>query len=415
MVNSLNVAAARTLLEHVGFDNSANYLELLGVDPSRISKTGSAMALGTTNITPIEMAAAYGAIANGGEYQEPLSFTRIVDESGKVILDADEIREKHTVFKKSTAYMLVDILTEAVNSGTGTNAKISGMTVAGKTGTNSDYGSVYFAGMTPYYTATVWIGHDDFTPKLKSKSTGGKYAAPLWKAFMSKIHEELQNKPIIDESPNEIGLEKCTVCSISGKLATDACYADSAGHLPVTDWFAKDAAPAEVCDMHVQTSICQDSGQLASPYCYNVISGSVVLIHNDSMYADIDPILVKQYIPNAVYTGVTSEEYAMTMEGGSMGATCSLHTPSWYNYGGGNEDLQNAKQEAQRLIREIGNYLNNVQNISDTDRNTLIQGMQDLEDYVNASLTEYIKRATEQLRLNFNAIYEESPPVGAGW
>lgn len=73
--------------------------------------------------------------------------------------------------------------------------------------------------MTPYYTATVWIGHDDFTPKLKSKSTGGKYAAPLWKAFMSKIHEELQNKPIIDESPNEIGLEKCTVCSISGKLA----------------------------------------------------------------------------------------------------------------------------------------------------------------------------------------------------
>ena len=289
------------------------------------------------------------------------------------------------------------------------------MTVAGKTGTNSDYGSVYFAGMTPYYTATVWIGHDDFTPKLKSKSTGGKYAAPLWKTFMSKIHEGLQNKPIIDESPNEIGLEKCTVCSISGKLATDACYADSAGHLPVTDWFAKDAAPAEVCDMHVQTSICQDSGQLASPYCYNVISGSVVLIHNDSMYADIDPILVKQYIPNAVYTGVTSEEYAMTMEGGSMGATCSLHTPSWYNYGGGNEDLQNAKNEAQRLIREIGNYLNNVQNISDTDRNTLIQGMQDLEDYVNASLTEYIKRATEQLRLNFDAIYEENPPVGAGW
>lgn len=141
----------------------------------------------------------------------------------------------------------------------------------------------------------------------------------------------------------------------------------------------------------------------------------MVLIHNDSMYADIDPILVKQYIPNAVYTGVTSEEYAMTMEGGSMGTTCSLHTPSWYNYGGGNENLQNAKQEAQRLIREIGNYLNNVQNISDTDRNTLIQGMQDLEDYVNASLTEYIKRATEQLRLNFNAIYEENPPVGAGW
>lgn len=86
VVNSLNVAAARTLLEHVGFDNSANYLELLGVDPSRISKTGSAMALGTTNITPIEMAAAYGAIANGGRV------------SGTVVLyeDSGRKRQGHT-------------------------------------------------------------------------------------------------------------------------------------------------------------------------------------------------------------------------------------------------------------------------------------------------------------------------------
>ena len=414
VVNSLNVAAARTLLEHVGFDESAKYLELLGIEPSRISKTGSAMALGTMNITAIEMAAAYGAIANGGEYQEPLSFTRVMDDSGKVILDADEIREKHTVFKKSTAYMLVDILTEAVNSGTGTRAKISGMTVAGKTGTNSDYGSVYFAGMTPYYTATVWIGHDDFTPKLKNKSTGGKYAAPLWQAFMSKIHEGLQDKPIIDESPNEIGLTKCTVCSISGKLATEACYGDLSGHLPVTDWFAQDSAPSEVCDMHVQASICQDSGQLASPYCYNVSAGSVVLIHNDSMYADVDPILVKQYIPNAVYSGVTSEEYAMSMQSGGTGASCSLHTPSWYNYGG-NTELQSAKSSAESLISEIRSYLNNVQNISDTDRNTLTEGVSSLQNYINAGFAEYIKRATEQLKLNYMAIYEANPPVGAGW
>ena len=62
-------------------------------------------------------------------------------------------------------------MTNAVQSGTGTRAQIDGMTVAGKTGTNANYGSVYFAGITPYYTASVWIGHDTYSQKLKSKST----------------------------------------------------------------------------------------------------------------------------------------------------------------------------------------------------------------------------------------------------
>ena len=414
VINSLNVAAARTLLEHVGIDNSAAYLEALGVDPSRISKTGSGLALGAMGITPIEMAAAYGAVASGGEYREPLSFSRVVDGDGKVILDAEEVRDTHRVFKKSTAYMLVDILTDAVNSGTGTRAKISGMTVAGKTGTNGDYGSVFFAGMTPYYTGTVWIGHDNYNKKLKSKSTGGKYAAPLWQAFMEEIHEGLLDKPIIDESPNEIGLTKATVCSVSGKLATDACYLDSSGHTPVTDWFAEGTVPSEVCDMHVVSNVCMDSGALASPYCSNVASGSIVLIHSDSMYADIDPTLVLASVPNAVYTGMTSAEYAMS-GGAASGTMCSLHTPSWYNSFGGNGELQSAVNAANNLINKINSYLNSVQNLSDTYRDTLVQGIEDLKAYIGTSLSEYILRATSQLQYTFDAVYEEYPPVGAGW
>ena len=414
VINSLNVAAARTLLEHVGFDNSAAYLEALGVDPSRINKTGSGLALGATGITPIEMAAAYGAVAGGGEYKEPLSFTRVVDASGKVILDAEEVRDVHRVFKKSTAYMLVDVLTDAVNSGTGTKARISGMTVAGKTGTNGDYGSVYFAGMTPYYTGTVWIGHDNYNQKLKSKSTGGKYAAPLWQSFMEEIHEGLLDKPIIDESPNEIGLVKGTVCSVSGKLATDACYMDAAGHTPVTDWFAEGTVPTEVCDMHVVSNVCVDSGALASPYCSNVTQGSVVLMHTDSMYADIDPTLVLASVPNAVYTGMTSADYAMS-GGAASGSMCSLHTPSWYNSYGMGSELQTAINGANNLINKINSYLNSVQNLTDTYRDTLIQGIEDLEAYMATSLSEYILRATNQLQYTFDAIYEEYPPVGAGW
>ena len=166
VVSSLNVAAARTLMEDVTMPVAAKYLAELGVDPSRVKTTGSGLALGAMGITPIEMAGAYAAIANSGTYIKPISFTRVVDKDGKVILDADKVRTKRQVFKPTTAYMLVDILHDAVQSGTGTAAKISGMTVAGKTGTNSDYGSAYFAGMTGYYTAVVWVGPDNYNQKL---------------------------------------------------------------------------------------------------------------------------------------------------------------------------------------------------------------------------------------------------------
>jgi len=415
VINSLNVAAARTLLEHVTIPTSVQYLEALGVDSSRINATGSGLALGAMGITPIEMAAAYGTIANGGEYKEPLSFTRVVDSNGQVILDAAEIRDTHQVFKKSTAYMLVDVLTEAVNRGTGTRARIDDMTVAGKTGTNANYGSVFFAGMTPYYTSTVWVGHDTYSEKLKSGTTGGKYAAPIWQEYMEEIHEGLLDKPIIDESPNEIGLTKCTVCSVSGKLATEACYLDATGHTPVTDWFTKETVPEDLCDMHAVANVCAESGELASPYCSEKVSGAVVLIHSDSMYSDIDPVLIMEAIPNAMFTGVPSAEYALG-GGSATGSSCSLHSPWWYGGGMNNSvELQNAKKAAQTLINNIRNYLNSVQDISDVDRDTLVQGIKDLEQYVSASLTEYINRAVEQLKYSFSVIYEENPPVGAGW
>jgi len=260
----------------------------------------------------------------------------------------------------------------------------------------------------------VWIGHDNYSQKLKNKSTGGKYAAPLWQSFMEEIHEGLLDRPIINESPNEIGLVKGTVCSVSGKLATDACYMDSAGHTPVTDWFAEGTVPTEVCDMHVVSNVCVDSGALASSYCSNVATGSIVLIHSDSMYADIEPPLVLASVPNAVYTSMTSADFAAA-GGVTSGTRCTLHTPSWYNSYGVGGELQAAINGANTLINKINSYLNSVQNLTDAYRDTLIQGVEDLKAYIGTSLSEYILRATSQLQYTFDAIYEEYPPVGAGW
>ncbi|MEL7601944.1 MAG: PBP1A family penicillin-binding protein [Bacillota bacterium] len=325
IVNSLNVVAGRVLYDLVWPEVSAEYLSRLGANMSKINVDGPGLALGTSGFTTIQMAAAYGAIADGGEYKEPLSFTRVVDSNGNVILDANQIRDTHRVFKPSTAYLLVDMMTDAVQHGTGTKAKISGMTVAGKTGTNSDYASVYFAGMTPYYTAAVWVGHDNPVNVLKGKASGGDYAAPLWQSFMAKIHEGLPNKSIMDVSPNELGLVKKTVCSVSGKLATDACRQDT-DNPPVTDWFLEEDVPTEFCDMHAAVSICTESGQIATSNCpeTTVVSGSKVLIRPGTYYDLLSDEELKAAIPNAVRTSLSVEEYQENLY--SSRDLCTLHS-----------------------------------------------------------------------------------------
>lgn len=393
VVESLNIVAARTLFEKVTLQTSFDYLVNLGIDSSRINMDGPGLALGTSGITPIEMAGAYGTIATGGTYYEPLSFTKVVDARGNVVLDANEIRDTHQVFKTSTAYMLVDMLTNAVKSGTGIRAKIDGVTVAGKTGTNADYGSVYFAGMTPYYVATVWIGHDDYAQKLKSGSTGGRYAAPLWQAFMSKIHEGLSDKPIIDASPEELGLIKVKVCTVSGLLATEACEHDNSGHLPVSEYYLTGTEPAEQCNMHVLTNVCNQSNQQASEYCPSASTAGVVLINSESPYRQFETETLLKAIPNAVLTDIDISLYGKFAYEPSQ--LCKLHTPGWV-LSQQSDVHQTVTAPANALLAEVNSFLNmNYWSLSADQRSLLAQGITLLN---NALATGDTVQAAEQMQ-----------------
>jgi penicillin-binding protein 1A len=249
LVHSYNIVAARLLMENVGLNDAYNYLISLGVDPDHINKTGAGLALGTSGITPLEMAGGFSAIANAGEYNEPISFTQVVDEKGNVILDATRTQEHRQVYKRSTSYQLISMMKEAVSSGTGTRAKISGQEVAGKTGTNDAFRGVFFAGITGYYTATVWIGHANYYPSFVYGTTGGSYygAAPLWQDFMSKILKGRPNKAILDGKPEDYGLVKCTVCKTSGLLAGKYCTET------YTEYFSEDTKPTQTCTQHTAT------------------------------------------------------------------------------------------------------------------------------------------------------------------
>ena len=359
LMQSLNVVAARVLMEHVGVAAAAEYLERLGIPASQVNLDGPGLALGTSGITPIQMCAAYAAIANNGYYWQPISFTRMEDENGEVILDADLIRSGATkVFEQtSTAYQLVDILTDAVNSGTGKLAKIDGFTVAGKTGTNSQYSSVYFAGMTCDYTAVVWIGHDLPSNKLKTGSTGGDYAAALWKAFMEKLMSGKTDRPIINENTTMLGMVQRTVCPVSGMLATSGCiqYQGNGKKFNlVTDWFDYDSVPTEYCDMHVTVSICRDSNCRAGAYCdaKSVEDVTYVLIRPDSMFFDLsDEVLQKIFGDTYVRTDKTPEAFINSLP------VCNLA-----------ESLSAAKNSRDALISEVSIYLSNAAELTDEDR-----------------------------------------------
>ena len=336
LVQSLNSATAYTLLNLVGLDNSYNYLISMGIDPVHISKTASGLALGDSGITPIELAGAYATIANSGIYQEPLSFTRVEDRDGNVILDADKIRDKREVFRASTAWVVTDMLVNAVQSGTGENAQIEGVTVGGKTGTVQDATGVLFAGITPYYTATLWIGSDRYKP-LDDKVYASSSAAPLWQYVMSKIYESgdypNKNGSIISATPDQLNLIQVEVCSVSGMLATDDCDTDVGGHKPVMAWYEKGTEPTETCDVHTQLAICSESGKIATQYCPQdqVTFKSVLLLPSDSIYWQLTKAQRDEYLPGAFLNPDIPLADITPGTPGYFDYYCDIHTQEWWD------------------------------------------------------------------------------------
>ncbi len=313
MRRSHNTSTARALVDLVGVDRSANYLLQMGVSRDHIDATPFGLSLGSSGITPLEMSVAYGTLANGGVYLEPISFLGISDSSGNVIYDSHAVQDRRQVFKPSTAWMIVDMMKTVVQSGTATSAKISGQTVAGKTGTNSDQRGVTFVGMTGWYVSSIWVGHDNYKP-LSSKSTGSNGALPIWKDYMTKIHKQLDNRDIIEYSAEQAGLVKVTTCGVSGQLATEACRNDSLGYGVVTDYWYEPTVPTVYCQMHQEMTVCAQSGMPATEFCPSTATGASVVIpsgHPLSAYAN-----------DSEYASVISEYLGMS----ASLVPCVLHT-----------------------------------------------------------------------------------------
>jgi Membrane carboxypeptidase/penicillin-binding protein len=314
IVYSMNVITTRCLLETVtnqlGFEYAVNFGITSMVESSAHGDINPTLALGGLykGVSNLELTAAYAAIANQGISQKPIFYTKIVDSSGKIILE--NTPETHRMLKESTAFLLTDALRESATTGRnlfgtgisapGTINNFKGMTFAGKSGTTTNNRDIWWVGYSPYYTAGIWSGYDD-NQNLKSTS----YHKTIWGKIMTRVHEDLTNTTF----PVPDSVKQAAICRKSGKLAIEGvCNADPRGSTIYTEYFAADNIPTEVCDHHVRINVCSDSGMRPNEYCP----------------ADHHQSQVYMVVPNDNnYTN--DSKYAMPH---SINATCNVHGPN---------------------------------------------------------------------------------------
>jgi penicillin-binding protein 1A len=211
---SSNRAAAQ-LMQQVGMSSTIYTARRMGIE-SDLPAVPS-LALGTGEVTLLEMVSAYGALANEGVYTRPILITRVEDRAGNVLWTAPF--DQRRALSTGTAYLMNSMMADVVNGGTGYRARESGFTLpaAGKTGTSDDYADAWFVGYTPNVVAGVWFGYDE--RKTIMNKYAGDIAVPAWAAFMREATRG--DRPVWYEMPTDV--EKVEICKASGHRAGEAC------------------------------------------------------------------------------------------------------------------------------------------------------------------------------------------------
>jgi len=205
-----------------------------------VSDKSLSMALGglTDGVTVEEMTAAYATFVNSGKYNRPITYTKVIDANGKVVLENKT--ENKRAMSEQTAYIMQNMLSGVVRSGTGTSAGLSGIYAGGKTGTTNGNKDRWFVGFTPNYVGGVWMGHE--IPKAMS---GSNYCPRIWKMVMTEIHKGETIKTIGQPK----GLVKRTICQQTGFVASEICTETR------DDYFKEGTQPMKLCVSHEEEGV----------------------------------------------------------------------------------------------------------------------------------------------------------------
>jgi penicillin-binding protein 1A len=244
---SINLIAVRLIQQIAPPREVAEYAKRMGIK-SPIPPYES-IALGTPEVTPLEMVTAFGVFANEGVRVEPFGIIRIEDKDGNLI--EQHVPDKSEVLSRETAYLMTNVLEDAVNDGTGIRVRNFlpyHFPAAGKTGTTNDFGDAWFVGFTPHLAAGAWVGFDDHRVKFTTADgQGGRAAAPIFGRFMKYVYEDSTLALPIELFTQPEGVVTDTICVETKKKALEWCPEKT------TELFnAK--YPVALCDKHTSSN-----------------------------------------------------------------------------------------------------------------------------------------------------------------
>jgi 1A family penicillin-binding protein len=245
-VRSVNVVYAR-IIKDVGPQRVAQMAQAMGIT-SEVPPYPS-IALGTSEVNPLEMASAFGTLANNGSYVPPICVTRVTDADGNVVFENHPKGKR--VVREDVAAVVNSILQDAVRYGTGRAARID-RPQAGKTGTTDDYADAWFCGYTPDLSAAVWVGYPEGRIPMRSVHGitvyGGTFPAQIWRKFMEKALEGVTASDFpkaefsgMDDESDQVSV---TICTDSGMKATPFCPHTE------TRTYRRGEEPTDTCPIH---------------------------------------------------------------------------------------------------------------------------------------------------------------------
>jgi len=224
---SVNVVTVK-LQERVGINRTVQVARRLGItSPLDINLS---LALGTSDLSLLELTSAYGALANQGVCMPPVTVRYITDAQGKLL--EEHVPEGREAVAPETAYVIAHMLRGVVERGTGQAAKVLGRPIAAKTGTTNDYSNAWFIGFTPRLATGVWVGYD--RPRsLGRDETGSRVAVPIWVSYMGKILADSPKEDfpvpdrvatlLVDEDPSGECIRPVPMAFIKGTEPQVAC------------------------------------------------------------------------------------------------------------------------------------------------------------------------------------------------
>lgn len=239
LVRSRNIPTVR-LASAVGIDDVARTARSAGVTAA-MDET-PALSLGTVAMSPLQLATSYTTFATLGQTTEPRFVLRVEDEDGRVVWQPRAPRSRQGL-DPAVAYIVTDILRDAVDYGTGTGVRAAGFRglAAGKTGTTNNATDAWFVGYTPDVVGAVWIGYDRPTP-LGRAATGGGFAAPVWGRVMRQVYAERPAPPAW-RPPQDVVERR--IDPGTGLVLQDGCEPSGGGAR--TEIFVAGSVPATAC------------------------------------------------------------------------------------------------------------------------------------------------------------------------